>query len=192
MSSDRKGKDRILEMVARPKVRSSLFWWLLENHDELVEAEGETGLGLRWGELCGQFAELGLADVNGKPATEQTAQKTWWRVRKARARLAERRAAAEAARAANRASNPRGNMPSQWRGTYAPALVEKSSARSAVMASASRALVPAGEPGGKIEPWEEEGLTDEERNNLKTQLLGVRAEFARTDKHNTPKPNKRF
>jgi len=192
MSSDRKGKERILQMVARPKVRSSLFWWLLEHHDDLVEAEGEAGLGLRWKELCVEFAQLGLSDVNGKAATEQTAQKTWWRVRKERARLAARRAAADAEQAAKRAANPRRNMPSQWRGTYGPALAEETSGRSHAVASTSMKVVSARQGGSPIEPWEAEGLTDEERLHLKTQYLGLRAALRRADKHNIPKPNKRF
>ena len=124
MSVDRKGKEKILQMVARPKIRSSLFWWLLENHDELVEAEVMAGLGMRWTELCVQFAELGLADRNGNKVTEQTAKKTWERVRKERKRLDERRAAEEAARAARRAADPRRNMPSRITGPVGPALAE--------------------------------------------------------------------
>ena len=111
-------------MVARPTIRSSLFWWLLDNHDELVEAEAASGLGMRWTEICVQFTELGLADRNGNKITERTAKKTWERVRKERARLSAGRAKEEAARAARRAADPRRNMPSRITGPVGPALAE--------------------------------------------------------------------
>jgi hypothetical protein len=124
MSVDRKGKEKILQMVARPTIRSSLFWWLLENHDDLVEAEVMSGLGMRWTELCVQFTELGLADRNGNKIAERTAKKTWERVRKERARLDARRVKEEAARVARRAVDPRRNMPSRITGPVGPALAE--------------------------------------------------------------------
>jgi hypothetical protein len=80
-------------MVARPAIRSSLFWWLLENRDDLVEAEVTSGLGMPWAQLCVQFTELCLADRNGNKITERTAKKTWERARNERARLVARRAA---------------------------------------------------------------------------------------------------
>jgi hypothetical protein len=113
MSVDRKGREKILQMVARPTIRSSLFWWLLENHDDLVEAEVMSGLGMPWTELCVQFTELGLADRNGNKIAERTAKNTWEHVRKERARLAARRAA-----------DPRRNMPSRITGPVGPALAE--------------------------------------------------------------------
>jgi hypothetical protein len=184
-----KEREAIRAHLARSSDRSSLFWWLLENHDWILEeADGRR---LMWIELCPKFAEMGLTDRTGKPALPKTAKLTWERVRKERARVDARRAAEEEERAAKRAANPRRNMPSQWRGTYGPALAEESSVRSRAMASTSMEVVPARQRGSTIEPWEEEGLTDEERHNLKTQLLGLRAAFRRTDKHNTPKPNKR-
>lgn len=190
MSTQNKWREAIREHLARSGDRSSLFWWLLENHDWVLEVAD--GRRLMWTELCPKFAEMGLTDRTGKPARPKTAKLTWERVRKERARIDERRAAKEAERDARRVANPRRNMPSQWSGTYGPALAEQSSVRSPAAGSSSRALIPAEARNRKIEPWEAEGLTDEERSNLKTQLLGVRAQFARTDKHNTPKQNKRI
>jgi len=118
MSSNGSGKamDRIFAIVARPSRRSTLFWWLLENHDALVEAEVSTGLGLPWRELCAQFEALGLTSVDGGAVGRELAKKTWQRVRKEKKRLAARQAAAEAERAERRAADPRRNMPSRWSG----------------------------------------------------------------------------
>lgn len=192
MSTKNKEKEReaIRAHLARSSDRSPLFWWLLENHDWILEeADGRR---LMWIELCPTFAEMGLTDRTGKPALPKTAKLTWERVRKERARVDARRVVAEAEQAAKRAANPRRNMPSQWRGTYGPALAEETSGQSHAVASTSTEVVPARQGGSTIEPWEDEGLTDEERLNLKTQYLGLRAAFRRADKHNIPKPNKRF
>lgn len=59
--------------------RSSLFWWLAENHDALLEANGAKPI--RWGPLASHLASFGLTDRDGKPATPETVRQTWKRVR---------------------------------------------------------------------------------------------------------------
>jgi hypothetical protein len=54
---------------------------MVENHDELANAA--SGRRLQWTRLCARFAEVGLTDANGNPASERTARKTWERVRRA-------------------------------------------------------------------------------------------------------------
>src|SRR5208337_2429000 len=90
--------DVILNAIARPKTRSSLFWWLFDNHSAIAQrAEGRR---FDWTELCTTFRDQGLTDLDGKAPTVRTARMTWWRVRKEHARI-------EALRAAERADRER-------------------------------------------------------------------------------------
>ena len=90
--------DVILNGIARPKTRSSLFWWLFDNHAAIAQrAEGRR---FDWTELCTTFRDQGLTDLDGKAPTVRTARMTWWRVRKEHARI-------EALRAAERAERER-------------------------------------------------------------------------------------
>ncbi len=111
----------ILNSIARPKTRSSLFWWLFDNHAEIAQrAEGRR---LDWTELCTTFRDHGLTDLYGKAPTVRTARMTWWRVRKEHARVESLRAAERAERERRAAANPRRDMPSQFRkGDYGPPL----------------------------------------------------------------------
>ena len=115
-------RDVILDRIARPKTRSVLFWWLFEHHDMVEEVAG--GARMSWAELCASFAEQGMTDRNGNPPKPGTARQTWWRVRREKKRLDERRAAALAEHAARAAANPRRNMPSRFpKGNYPPPVV---------------------------------------------------------------------
>ena len=111
----------ILNSFARPKTRSSLFWWLFDNHAAIAQrAEGRR---LDWTELCTTFRDHGLTDLDGKAPTVRTARMTWWRVRKEHARVEALRAAERAERERRAAANPRRDMPSQFRkGDYGPPL----------------------------------------------------------------------
>ena len=75
----------VLSEIAKPDDRSNLFWWLVEHHDEIVAAAN--GRRMRWRRLCVRFAELGLTDRTGKPATEKVARLTWFRARQEVARV---------------------------------------------------------------------------------------------------------
>ncbi|HKI16144.1 MAG TPA: hypothetical protein VKA12_14275 [Roseiarcus sp.] len=113
--------DVILNGIARPKTRSSLFWWLFDNHAAIAQrAEGRR---FDWTELCTTFRDHGLTDLYGKAPTVRTARMTWWRVRKEHARIEALRAAERAERERRAAANPRRDMPSQFRkGDYGPPL----------------------------------------------------------------------
>jgi hypothetical protein len=107
----------IMASIARPATRSSLFWWLLDNHAAILESA--SGRKLDWRRLCTNFRDQGLTDLEGKPPTLRTARMTWWRVRKEHARIETQRAERERLAAAN----PHRNMPSQFRkGDYRPPL----------------------------------------------------------------------
>jgi hypothetical protein len=113
--------DVILNGIARPKTRSSLFWWLFDNHAAIAQrAEGRR---FDWTELCTTFRDQGPTDLDGKAPTVRTARMTWWRVRKEHARIEALRAAERANRERRAAANPRRDMPSQFRnGDYGPPL----------------------------------------------------------------------
>jgi hypothetical protein len=111
----------ILAQVERPYERSSLFEWLMTHHDEMVAAAD--GRRIEWSRLCGEFAKVGLTGADRKPANAATARKTWQRVRKEHARIEALRAAERAERERRTATNPRRDMPSQFRkGDYEPPL----------------------------------------------------------------------
>jgi len=88
--ASRRDRDTVREvttLIERGPLHSSLYYWLLENHDEVV---GATKAGpIRWEPLCAKFAVLGLTDCRGSVASVRTARQTWLRVRRAvrRARL---------------------------------------------------------------------------------------------------------
>lgn len=80
MARDHKGLRAVISEVARGGDRSSLFWWLVDHHDDLVEAA--RGRRIQWGPLARKFAELGLTDRTGKPASAKAARLTWHRARR--------------------------------------------------------------------------------------------------------------
>lgn len=59
--------------------RSPLSRWMRRHHDDLVARIGERP---DWSVLAQVFAESGLTDRSGKPASPETARKAWQRVRK--------------------------------------------------------------------------------------------------------------
>jgi hypothetical protein len=127
----------ILEEVARGGERSSLFWFLVKHHDELLrQAEGKR---LRWHALCERFAQHGLTDARGEVATTKTARQTWLRARKAVAEAKKRKQASDAAR------RPGDVFPSRISPDRQPTVVPPRPAVSAQQpAPSSRAIVPSG------------------------------------------------
>ncbi len=98
--------------VARNRLRSSLFRWMVKRHDYIVERwDGEK---IDWVTFCVELTELGLTDLTGKPASEKTARQTWFRARKA---VAKKRA--NAAAQPPRQVHP-SRIPKDWRPANAP------------------------------------------------------------------------
>ena len=79
MGKKRPGLGAILRNVARGPERSSLFYYLYDNHDDIARAAA--GRRIRWEPLVADFKDLDLTDGAGKPATAETARKTWLKVR---------------------------------------------------------------------------------------------------------------
>jgi hypothetical protein len=106
----------ILEEVARGGDRSSLFWFMVKHHDDLVrQAEGKR---LRWDALCDRFAQHGLTDARGETATTETARRTWLRARKEVAEAKKRKQASDAAKRPGSVYPSR--IPPDWRPTVVP------------------------------------------------------------------------
>jgi hypothetical protein len=102
----------ILKTVSRSEQRSSLFWWLVEHHDEMIAAA--KGKRILWRPFCAKVAALGLTDTKGQPPCERAARETWMQARKEVA----------ASREAAAAQPPRPVYPSRvdkdWRPANAP------------------------------------------------------------------------
>jgi hypothetical protein len=127
----------ILEEVGRGGDRSSLFWFLVKHHDELLQqAEGKR---LRWDALCERFAQHGLTDARGETANTRTARQTWLRARKAVAEAKKRKQAGDAAK------RPGDVYPSRISPDWRPTVVAPLPAVPAQqLASSSGAVVPTG------------------------------------------------
>jgi len=205
------GREAALAVAGRSPRRSSLFWWLFDNHDELLEAKGMGGLGFPWKAMCPVFAELELTLAAGAPVTPERARQTWWRVRKEKARLRAREAEAEAERALRRAHDPRRNMPSRMPGRYEAPLAEVQPRRAVgqpppqpvpnlpaivreegtdLPVDPSMIVMFQGEPldlnifvrPGVQEPWEKPGLSAEARQHIKVTMLTLRFEHWKKDR----------
>ena len=68
-----------LAAVAASSRRSPLFYWMVDQHDELVRLSASGGFS--WRTVCSVAADLGLSDKKGQAPSLETARKTWRRVR---------------------------------------------------------------------------------------------------------------
>jgi hypothetical protein len=139
MSRNSKGLRGVVREITHGANRSSLFWWMVENHDQLASAV--EGGRLQWTRLCALFAKLGLTDANGHAPSEQTARKTWQRVRRAVAKARE-------LTAANQSARPQRRYPSRISPDWRPPVAFSSDG-----------------PGGPIESVRTRGLKTPARPN---------------------------
>jgi hypothetical protein len=144
----------VLREITHSADRSSLFWWMVENHDELANAAN--GRRLQWTRLCAQFAELGLTDANGNPASEWTARKTWERARRAVAKARE-------LAAAKREAMPKRKYPSRVSPDWRPQVVEQSG-----LAASPARRSPSSWSGRVSSTSEAHGLATDELGELPT------------------------
>lgn len=68
-----------LAAVAASSRRSPLFYWMVDQHDELVRLSASGGFS--WRTVCSVAAGLGLSDKKGQAPSVETARKTWLRAR---------------------------------------------------------------------------------------------------------------
>lgn len=70
----------LLDHVGRSNLRSPLFWWLYDHHDELLaRAKGRLIFSK---EFTDALAQAGIMDRTGKPATLKCIYQTWYRAKK--------------------------------------------------------------------------------------------------------------
>ena len=119
------GREAVIAVARRSPRHSSLFWFLFDQHDQLIEAKKESGLGIPWKSMLPLFAALNLTLWKGKAVTPKGARQTFLRVQKKKARLAALEAKAEAERAFQRARDPRRNMPSRFTGSLPAPLADR-------------------------------------------------------------------
>lgn len=84
--------------------RSTLYMWLIDNHDTFAAVIAEAGRP-NWQALAAEFGAQGYTDADGKPPSVEGARQTWWKVRKT---IKARRAAA--ARKQPSAPTPRASV----------------------------------------------------------------------------------
>jgi hypothetical protein len=119
------GREAVIAVARRSPRHSSLFWFLFDQHDQLIEAKKESGLGIPWESMLPLFAALNLTLCKGKAVTPKGARQTFLRVQKKKARLAALEAKAEAEQAFQRARDPRQNMPSRFTGSFPAPLSDR-------------------------------------------------------------------
>lgn len=71
--------------IGRGPDRSSLFYWMVEQHHELAATAATKRI--CWSHVCEVVRGLGLTDVEGNAPSTATARKTWYRARLAVKRL---------------------------------------------------------------------------------------------------------
>ena len=108
MSKKRQDVQAVVDYLLQGPDRSSLFWWLVDHHDELAEAASTKPI--RWGPLAVRLASYGLTDRENKTAAPETVRQTWKRVRK----FVVEEAAAKQARALLKRQTP-SRLPATWR-----------------------------------------------------------------------------
>jgi hypothetical protein len=87
--------------------RSTLYMWLIDNHDTFAGVIAEA-VRPNWQALAAEFGAQGYTDADGKPPSVEGARQTWWKVRKT---IKARRAAA--ARQPPPIPTPRARVPAQ-------------------------------------------------------------------------------
>jgi hypothetical protein len=110
MSRRHRDTKAILRTIERSEQRSSLFWWMVEHHDELVNAS--EGRRIIWATFCAEAVKRGLRDTRGEVPSERNARETW---RQARIAVAEARGAEAAKPAARPGAIYPSRIPKDWK-----------------------------------------------------------------------------
>jgi hypothetical protein len=74
MKTKREALMAMRETVRQGPDRSSLYWWMVDHHADLI-GEGSSGR-MPWRKLCADFAAEGLTDGHGNAVTPARAGKT--------------------------------------------------------------------------------------------------------------------
>ncbi|MBV8458931.1 MAG: hypothetical protein JO122_20240 [Acetobacteraceae bacterium] len=139
----------ILRTIERSEQRSSLFWWMVDHHDEMVAATKRRRI--NWASFCAEAAKRNLRDTQGNPPSESAGRKTWQRARKWVAAM-------RAAEAANPPPRPGSVYPSRMPKVWKPEAFRTSHAAeshpgAALAPAAPVASAPVSEPD-ENEPYD--------------------------------------
>lgn len=134
----------LLRTAERSDRRSPLFWWMVDNHDQMLSAARDRPIS--WDAFAGEAARLGLTDTKGQPPTPRNARETWIQARRAVAKERERQAA-EAAKPRVGAIPP-SRIPHDWR----PEEVVVGRTQSAALTRAPAPAVPRSGAAGTASP----------------------------------------
>ena len=119
MGKNRSGLGAVLRDIARGPGRSSLFHWLYDSHDEIVQAS--LGRRIRWKPIAAHASRLGLTDGDDKPPTAERVRQTWFGVRREVAKQRALRASAPRPSLSLRAKRPSADwQPSSFTHPHAP------------------------------------------------------------------------
>ena len=137
----------IIQAMQRSDRRSSLFWWMVEHHDEIKAASA--GQRISWKAFCERAAAEGLTDTRGGVPKERNARETW---RVARRFVA---ATARSAQCDSLPPRPRPVHPSRilpdWRPQEIPQMSATPVPTTPPESAPSESLVPA-RPAGSMLP----------------------------------------
>jgi hypothetical protein len=132
----------VLRTIQRSERRSALFWWFVENHDEIQKAA--QGARIDWASFCAEAAKRGLTDTHGHAPTERNARETW---RQARRAVSEARSHEAAQGPTRKGSVYPSRIPKDWKPeAFRPAVAP------APVAPTGTSLVPA--PPTNQEPYD--------------------------------------
>jgi len=124
-----------------------LFYWLYDNHDEIVQAS--LGRRIRWKPIAAHAGKLGLTDGDDKAPTAERVRQTWFGVRKEVAKQRALRASGLRPSLSLRAKRPSADwQPSGFTHPHAPSPTggEHQGSQTAVLAAALRQQQPGSSP----------------------------------------------
>ena len=133
MTMRKRDTKAILRSIERGSLRSSLFWWMVENHDEMLRTSQRRRID--WATFCVEAEKRGLADTRGQAPSERNARETWLQARKV---VAEARAAE-----AKKSPSPPGSIyPSRIPRDWRPEIVQPVQVGQSESRPAARAETP--------------------------------------------------
>lgn len=103
--------------IERGPGRSTLFYWMVDNHEELSGAA--LAKPIRWAHLCNTVHALGLTDTEGNPPSPAMARKTWYRARLVVRRQQSARQALASAPVVRMLPPTHSQSPAGWQPAYA-------------------------------------------------------------------------
>jgi hypothetical protein len=131
MPRQRRITKAILDTIAHGEDRSPLFWWMVENHDEIIASA--RGRRMQWRTFCAEISRHGLTDTRGGPPTERGAREVWMQAR---------RAVAQARQREQHSPSPQRKFPSRISPDWRPTIVSPAASSARVAGYSTTLSVP--------------------------------------------------